>query len=86
MTSSTSFFDWEEVYNDRELGTALLDMLHHSTTLNIKVESGRLKEKRRDGLLAKLVAVREEAGMSRIEFVGEVRPFEPPVPRMAMIV
>ena len=34
------------------LQTAILDrLLHHSTTLNIKGESYRLKEKRRAGLL-----------------------------------
>ena len=34
------------------LATAILDrLLHYSTTLNIKGESDRLKEKRRAGLL-----------------------------------
>ena len=34
------------------LATAILDrLLHHATTLNIKGESYRLKEKRRAGLL-----------------------------------
>ncbi|WP_291971636.1 ATP-binding protein, partial [Candidatus Symbiopectobacterium sp.] len=36
------------------LATAILDrLLHHSTTLNIKGESYRLKEKRKAGVLAK---------------------------------
>ncbi len=34
------------------LATAILDrLLHHATTLNVKGESYRLKEKRRAGLL-----------------------------------
>jgi hypothetical protein len=37
---------------DPVLATAILDrLLHHATTLNIKGESYRLKEKRRAGLL-----------------------------------
>ena len=36
------------------LATAVLDrLLHHATTLNIKGESYRLKEKRRAGLLGR---------------------------------
>jgi hypothetical protein len=36
------------------LATAILDrLLHHATTLNIKGESYRLKEKRRAGLLGR---------------------------------
>ncbi len=36
------------------LATAILDrLLHHSTTLNIKGESYRLKEKRKAGVLTK---------------------------------
>jgi hypothetical protein len=44
--------DWGEVFSDPVLATAILDrLLHYSTTLNIKGESYRLKEKRRAGLL-----------------------------------
>ena len=43
---------WGEVFSDPVLATAILDrLLHYSTTLNIKGESYRLKEKRRAGLL-----------------------------------
>lgn len=52
VTSNKSFLDWGEVFSDHVLATAILDrLLHHSTTLNIKGESYRLKEKRRAGLL-----------------------------------
>jgi len=47
-----SFIDWGEVFGDQVLATAILDrLLHHSSTINIKGESFRLKEKRRAGLL-----------------------------------
>jgi len=52
VTSNKSFLDWGEVFSDPVLATAILDrLLHYSTTLNIKGESYRLKEKRRAGLL-----------------------------------
>jgi len=51
ITSNKSFVDWGEIFNDQVLATAILDrLLHHCTTLNIKGESYRLKEKRRAGL------------------------------------
>lgn len=54
VTSNKSFLDWGEIFNDPVLATALLDrLLHYSTTLNIKGESYRLKEKRRAGLLGR---------------------------------
>jgi DNA replication protein DnaC len=53
VTSNKSFLDWGEVFNDGVLATAILDrLLHHATTLNIKGESYRLKEKRRAGMLS----------------------------------
>jgi DNA replication protein DnaC len=52
VTSNKSFLDWGEIFNDHVLATAILDrLLHYSTTLNIKGESYRLKEKRKAGLL-----------------------------------
>jgi DNA replication protein DnaC len=54
VTSNKSFLDWGEVFNDPILATAVLDrLLHSSTTLNIKGESYRLKEKRKAGLLGR---------------------------------
>jgi DNA replication protein DnaC len=52
ITSNKSFVDWGEIFNDQVLATAVLDrLLHHCTTLNIKGESYRLKEKRKAGLI-----------------------------------
>lgn len=51
VTSNKSFLDWGEVFHDPVLATAILDrLLHHATTLNVKGDSYRLKEKRRAGL------------------------------------
>ena len=53
-TSNKSFLDWGEIFNDQVLATAILDrLLHHSTTLNVKGESYRLKEKRKAGLFGR---------------------------------
>jgi DNA replication protein DnaC len=63
LTSNKSFVDWGEIFNDQVLATAILDrLLHHSTTLNIKGESYRLKDKRRAGILGKAEAEPVEAG------------------------
>lgn len=54
VTSNKSFLDWGEVFSDPILATAILDrLLHYATTLNIKGDSYRLKEKRRAGLLGR---------------------------------
>ena len=54
VTSNKSFIDWGEVFHDTVLATAILDrLLHQSTTLNIKGDSYRLKEKRKAGLLGR---------------------------------
>ena len=55
MTSNKSFADWGEIFGDQVIATAILDrVLHHATTLNIKGQSYRLKEKRKAGLLKEL--------------------------------
>ncbi|HSH83164.1 MAG TPA: ATP-binding protein [Herpetosiphonaceae bacterium] len=60
---------WQSVvFEDHVLATAILDrLLHHATTLNVKGESYRLKEKRRAGLLGPARSVEEggTAGTSR---------------------
>lgn len=54
VTSNKSFADWGEVFNDHVLATAILDrLLHHATTLNIKGESYRLREKKKAGLFGR---------------------------------
>lgn len=52
VTSNQSLGAWGEVFGDTVIASAILDrLLHHATTVNIKGESYRLKEKRRAGLL-----------------------------------
>jgi DNA replication protein DnaC len=52
LTSNQSLGAWGEVFGDPVIASAILDrLLHHATTINIKGESYRLKEKRRAGLL-----------------------------------
>lgn len=54
VTSNKSFADWGEIFNDQILATAILDrLLHHATTVNIKGESYRLREKKKAGLLGR---------------------------------
>lgn len=52
LTSNKSYGEWGELFGETTLATAILDrLLHHSTTLNIRGESYRLKERRKAGLL-----------------------------------
>jgi DNA replication protein DnaC len=51
-TSNDSCGDWGSIFGDPIIATAILDrLLHHSTTVNIRGESYRLKDRRRAGLL-----------------------------------
>ena len=60
VTSNKSFVDWGDVFNDQVLATAVLDrLLHHSTTVNIKGQSYRLKEKRKAGLFPSITQPKE---------------------------
>jgi DNA replication protein DnaC len=50
LTSNKTYGAWGEIFGDSVLATAILDrLLHHSTTINIKGESYRIKEKKRAG-------------------------------------
>lgn len=61
VTSNKSFADWGEVFNDHVLATAILDrLLHHATTINIKGESYRLREKKKAGLLGRRPVTSDE--------------------------
>jgi DNA replication protein DnaC len=54
LTSNQSLAGWGQVFGDQVIATAILDrLLHHSTIINIKGESYRLKEKRKAGLLTR---------------------------------
>lgn len=61
LTSNKSFADWGEIFGDQVIATAILDrLLHHSTTVNIKGESYRLKEKKKAGMLNRIDDNKEE--------------------------
>jgi DNA replication protein DnaC len=46
MTSNKSFIDWQELFGDQVIASAILDrLLHHSRVINIKGHSYRLKGK-----------------------------------------
>lgn len=61
LTSNKSYADWGQVFGETTIATAILDrLLHHSTTVNIRGESYRLKERKRAGLLS--APVKAEAG------------------------
>jgi DNA replication protein DnaC len=52
LTSNQSLGTWGEVFGDPVIATAILDrLLHHSSTINIKGESYRLREKLKAGLV-----------------------------------
>lgn len=52
LTSNRSFSQWNEIFGDPVIATAILDrILHHSTTINIKGNSYRLREKVKAGLI-----------------------------------
>jgi DNA replication protein DnaC len=45
ITSNKSFIDWQELFGDAVIASAILDrLLHHSRVINIKGHSYRLKE------------------------------------------
>jgi len=50
LTSNKSYGSWGEVFGNHIVATAILDrLLHHSTTINIKGDSYRIKEKKKAG-------------------------------------
>jgi len=52
ITSNRSVGEWDQVFGDPVVATAILDrLLHHSQVLTIRGESYRLREKRRSGLI-----------------------------------
>ncbi len=53
LTSNKSYGEWGEVFSgDTVIATAILDrLLHHSTTISIKGESYRLKDKKKAGII-----------------------------------
>jgi len=65
LTSNKSFGDWGEIFTDQVLAAALLDrLLHYSTTLNMRGQSYRLREKRKSGLFSELTEPHKEVTLS----------------------
>lgn len=61
LTSNKSYGSWGEIFGDSVLATAILDrLLHHSTTINIKGESYRIKEKKKAGFFKPEPTVNKE--------------------------
>lgn len=53
LTSNKSYSEWGSIFGETTIAAALLDrLLHHSTTLNIRGDSYRLKDRKRAGLLS----------------------------------
>jgi len=53
LTSNKSYGQWGTIFGETTIAAALLDrLLHHSTTLNIRGDSYRLKDRKRAGLLS----------------------------------
>lgn len=51
LTSNKSYGEWGEIFKDHIIAAAVLDrILHHCTTINIKGESYRLKERKKQGI------------------------------------
>ena len=61
ITSNKSYGDWGDIFADQVLASAILDrLLHHSTTVNIRGQSYRLREKRQAGVFHDLTAPPKE--------------------------
>jgi DNA replication protein DnaC len=61
QTSNKSYGEWGELMTDQVLAAAMLDrLLHVSTTINIRGESYRLREKRQAGVFQDLPQPRKE--------------------------
>ena len=51
FTSNKSYGEWGQIFQDQVIAAAVLDrVLHHCTTVNIKGESYRLKDRKKYGL------------------------------------
>ncbi|MBY0489169.1 MAG: ATP-binding protein [Gemmatimonadaceae bacterium] len=60
-TSNQSLGAWGDVFGDAVIASAILDrLLHHATTIHIKGDSYRLREKRKAGLVRSTVTAHEE--------------------------
>jgi DNA replication protein DnaC len=61
LTSNKSYGDWGDIFADQILATAILDrLLHFSTTISIRGQSYRLREKRKAGVFTELAEPAKE--------------------------
>ena len=61
LTSNKSFGDWGDIFTDHVLASAILDrLLHHSTTINIRGHSYRLRQKQKAGVFSELEPTHKE--------------------------
>ena len=52
FTSNKSYGEWGDIFKDHVIAAAILDrFLHHCTTINIKGDSYRIKDRKRQGLI-----------------------------------
>ena len=52
FTSNKSYGEWGDIFKDHFIAAAILDrVLHHCTTVNIKGDSYRIKDRKRQGLI-----------------------------------
>jgi DNA replication protein DnaC len=62
LTSNKSYGDWGDIFADQVLAAAILDrLLHFSTTINIRGQSYRLREKQKAGVFHELTEPQKEA-------------------------
>jgi len=63
-SSNKPFSEWGNIFNDSILATAILDrLLHHATVVNIKGDSYRLKDRKKQGVFTHVeVAENKEKG------------------------
>src|SRR5258708_21414656 len=62
LTSNKSYGDWGSIFDDKDIASAIFDrLLRHSTTINIKGESYRLKDKKKAGVVATKLPGKEGA-------------------------
>mgnify|MGYP001819128408 FL=1 len=61
LTSNKSYGEWGDIFADQILAAAILDrLLHHSTTINIRGQSYRLREQRKAGVFRELAERQKE--------------------------
>ena len=76
LTSNKSYGEWGSIFGDPIIATAILDrLLHHSTTVNIRGESYRLKERRKAGLIPTAGIAAARADRCRPEQSRQTEPF-----------